>query len=170
MMIMMISVISVICITNLTASHSLISGNFSLPKDKINIFRSACFFWKAFLKNWRGSGWNHTFAKIVTRGDYQKTSLWLIKDVTFSLGRVGLKGNSVNVTEFDGFFYGVPKLNTRELKTTKYFIIDDIKHLLKGSNSDFQNIFHINFIHMHVINLNIYPSIHHYMYVYHCFK
>ena len=33
-----------------------------------------------------------------------KTSLSLIKDVTFGLGRVGIKGNSDNVTEYDVFF------------------------------------------------------------------
>ena len=32
----------------------------------------------------------------------------LIKDVTFSLGRVGVKGNSDNVTQYDGFFDGIP--------------------------------------------------------------
>ena len=31
----------------------------------------------------------------------QKTTLSLIKDVTFSLGRVEVKGNSDNVTEYD---------------------------------------------------------------------
>ena len=36
MMIIMISVIIVICITYLTAPHSHISGNLSLPRDKIN--------------------------------------------------------------------------------------------------------------------------------------
>ena len=44
----------------------------------------------------------HYFSK--EGGGSQKTTLSLIKDVTFSLGRVGVKGNSVNVTEYDVFF------------------------------------------------------------------
>ena len=36
----------------------------------------------------------------------QKTTLSLFKDVTFSLGRVGVKGNSDNVTEYDVFLFG----------------------------------------------------------------
>ena len=42
--------------------------------------------------------------KKVKMSPLQKTILLLIEHVTFSLRKVGVKGNSDNVTKYDGFF------------------------------------------------------------------
>ena len=51
----------------------------------------------------------------------EKTTLSLLKNVTISLGGVGVKVNLDNVTNFTGFFFeGVPK-SFQELCQLNYF-------------------------------------------------